>query len=109
VAHPSENPAKGLARERTVLAWNRSGLAAVVCIAVLIRHLAPIRSTGQEVALALIGVAAILWAVALLTFTLSGAGRNPEALVGPRIFLLMTVATLILALVGFLLAVFAQP
>ncbi len=104
---PSEHPARGLARERTVLAWNRSGLAAVVCIAVLLRNLPPIRSTGQEIALGLIAASAIVWAGALLALSLAGADRERSNLFEPRVFFWMTVATLILALAGFLLAVLA--
>jgi hypothetical protein len=109
VARASEDPARGLAHERTVLAWNRSGLAAVVCIAVLLRNLAPIHSTGQEIALGLIAAAAILWALVLLAFTLSGTDRFLSALLGPRVFVMMTVATVMLALVGFLLGLVAAP
>ena len=39
----------GLARERTALSWNRSGLAIIVCIAVVLRHLWPLNGTDETV------------------------------------------------------------
>ena len=98
---------RGLARERTVLAWNRSGLAAVVCIAVLLRHLWPLEGDGELVAIAAIAIAAVVWAVGLLTFTRSAAGRVEEGVLGEKVFRLMTIGTLLLALSGFVLAFFA--
>jgi uncharacterized membrane protein YidH (DUF202 family) len=95
-----------LARERTVLSWNRSGLALVVCIAVLLRHLGPIETAGELAAVAGIAVAGIVWAVGLLLFTSSTAGRDEEGLLGEKVFRLMTAATLLLALAGFVLAFF---
>jgi uncharacterized membrane protein YidH (DUF202 family) len=96
----------GLARERTVLAWNRSGLALVVCTAVLLRHIWPIEGAGDLVALAAIAVATIVWAVGLLSFTTSTSSRDQGSLVGERVFRLMTAGTLLLALGGFVLAFF---
>ena len=104
-----EPTGRGLARERTVLAWNRSGLAVVVCISVLLRHLWPLQGTGQDVALGLIAAAAIVWAVALIAFTASGANRNEHAVIGPNVFGLMTAGTVLLAAVAFVLAFFAPP
>ena len=57
----------GLARERTALSWNRSGLAIIVCIAVVLRHLWPLNGTDELVALGIIAAAAIVWALALLS------------------------------------------
>ncbi len=51
---PASPAGSGLARERTVLSWNRSGLALVVCVAVLVRHLWPFETPGEYVALAAI-------------------------------------------------------
>ena len=45
---------QGLTSERTDLAWNRSGLAIVACVAVLLRRIWPLRRTEQIVALACI-------------------------------------------------------
>jgi uncharacterized membrane protein YidH (DUF202 family) len=103
-AHPQP---RGLARERTVLAWNRSGLAAVVCIAVLLRHLWPLEGDGELVAIAAIALAAVVWAIGLLTFTRATAGRAEEGVVGEKVFRLMTIGTVLLAVGGFVLAFYA--
>ena len=104
-----EAPRKGLARERTALAWNRSGLAVAVCIAVLARHLWPIEGTGGEVALGLIAAAAMAWSVALLAVTRSAADRDEPSFRGARRLGLMTAGTVVLAVGGLLLAFFAGP
>lgn len=97
-------PDPGLAGERTALAWNRSGLAVVVCVAVLLRHIWPLHGTDQEVALGLIAGAVVVWAVVLAVLTL--AARAPGAAMphGANLFRLMTAGTLLLALVGFVAA-----
>ncbi len=109
MALPQEPKGSGLSRERTVLAWNRSGLAVLVCIAVLLRHVWPLRGAGEDVALGLIAASAIVWAAALLAFTVSGADRDEEVLLGPNVFRLMTVGTVMLAVVGLLLAFLTAP
>jgi hypothetical protein len=105
----TRSPDRGLARERTALAWNRSGLAAVVCIGVLLRRIWPLHGDAERLALGLIAVAAVLWALVLLAF-ISGSS-DPD--VGPvsarRVFPLMTAGTLILAAVAFVLAFVAPP
>ncbi len=100
---------RGLARERSALAWNRSGLAVVVCMAVLVRHLWPIEGAGRDVAVCLIAAAAIVWSIALLAFTRSNGDRDADALLGSHVLQLMTAGTMLLALVGFLLAFVAAP
>ena len=87
----------GLARERTVLAWNRSGLAVIVCIAVVLRHLWPLKGTDESVALGIIAAAAITWALAILALR---SGRSDGSPGGHRPFGLMTVATVVLAVGG---------
>ncbi len=52
---------EGLTQERTDLAWNRSGLAFVACIAVLLRRIWPLRGADQIVALACISAGAFAW------------------------------------------------
>ncbi len=60
----------GLARERTDLAWNRSGLAVAVTVAIILRRLWPLTGDRAVLALALIGAGAGLWVVAM------GLGRR---------------------------------
>ena len=102
-------PNGGLARERTILAWNRSGLAAVVCIVVLLRRLWPIHGAAQRLALGLIAAAATLWALVLLAIAASHTGRGGQPVMGRRVFPLMTAGTLMLALVALVLAFVAPP
>jgi hypothetical protein len=97
---------KELARERTVLAWNRSGLAAVVAIAVLLRHVWPLSGTAQLVALGLISAAAIGWAVALYVFSTADTGQETGSLWRSWGFGLMTAATVLLGVAAFVLAFF---
>ena len=101
-------PDAGLAEERTVLAWNRSGLAVVVCVAVLLRHVWPLRGTDHEVALGLIGAAVIVWSVIFAVLTLSRRTAGPSASHAEDVFRLITAGTLLLALVG-VVASFAAP
>src|SRR6516164_4783037 len=92
---PPSDP--GLAHERTLLAWNRSGLAVIVCIAVLLRRVWPLSSIGRDVALGLIAAAAIMWAIVLFMLSASRSGRTGPLLLGARVFSLMTAGTLALA------------
>src|SRR5205807_2261874 len=87
-------PGGGLARERTALAWNRSGLAAVVCIAVLLRRVWPIHGEAEKLALGLIAAAAILWALVLVAVITASSHQEGGLAMGRRIFPLMTAGTL---------------
>jgi len=109
MARSREQADKAFAGERTILAWNRSGLAAVVCIAVLLRHTWPLRGTGQDAPLGLIAAAAIAWAGGFLASTASNAHRGRDVVLGPTIFRLMTAGTVVLAVVAFVLGLLAAP
>ena len=100
----------GLAAERTDLAWNRSGLALVVCVAVLLRRLWPLAGADEVVALAVIAAGTFLWAVALwLGRAVSGGVRAPQGVLGPGALALMSVGTVLLALAAFVLGLFPPP
>jgi uncharacterized membrane protein YidH (DUF202 family) len=107
---PSESAATepvdhGLAAERTDLAWNRSGLAVIVCVAVLLRRIWPLRGTDQVVALACISAGAFAWAFALSVGRSVFGGASPErAGLSPRRAAVITAGTLALALAGVALA-----
>lgn len=87
----------GLASERTSLAWNRSGLAVVVCIAVVLRHLWPLRGTDQLVALGTVAASAVVWALVISALRVHRGELRHGGPVGHRAFGLMTVGTLVLA------------
>ncbi len=108
MATSPDPPDVGLAAERTVLAWNRSGLAVVVCVAVLLRHVWPLQGTDHEVALGFIGAAVIVWSVIFAVLTLSRGKRGPSVSHPETVFRLMTAGTLLLAVVG-VVASFAAP
>jgi uncharacterized membrane protein YidH (DUF202 family) len=95
----------GLAHERTDLAWNRSGLAFVVCVVVLLRRIWPLRGTDQFVALACISVASVAWALALsvgrLLWSRTGLTHNGLSY---RRAAVITVGTLALAVAALALA-----
>ena len=100
----------GLARERTVLAWNRSGLAVVVCIAAVLRHLWPLRGAGEAVALGAVAGAGMIWAAVLVLSSLSASSagrRRPPA--GERYFAVISIGTVSLAVGALVLAVVAAP
>ena len=67
---------RGLAAERTEIAWGRSGLAIATCLAVVLRRV-PSMSSGQ-LAGVVIGVAVVLGAFVLLS------GVRPLRLVDHR-------------------------
>jgi uncharacterized membrane protein YidH (DUF202 family) len=108
VSAPVGDPEAGLAGERTALAWNRSGLAVVVCVAVLLRHVWPLQGIDDEIALGCIAGAVIIWCVVLATLTLSRGKPGSFVPRGANVFRLVTAGTLLLAFVGFA-AAFAAP
>jgi len=98
---------RGLASERTSLAWNRSGLAILACIAVLLRRIWPLDSVGRVVALVCIAAGSVMWAVALLmSRRLSGGAGELRPMSSGRAAAI-TAGTLAVALAGLLLAFFA--
>lgn len=96
----------GLARERTELSWNRSGIAVLVVVAILLRHLWPLEGSRSLLAFALIGVGAVAWAVGMQLARRRRSGAAPEPVLGEAVFRMLTVGTVLLALAGLLLAVF---
>jgi hypothetical protein len=95
----------GLTGERTDLAWNRSGLAFVVCIAVLVRRTWPLRGTEQVVALSCISAGSIAWAFALsFGHRLFGRTSVERERLSPARAALITAGTVALALAALALA-----
>ena len=99
----------GLASERTDLAWNRSGLAVVACVAVLLRWIWPLQGTGQIVALACISAGALAWGLALTLGRALGCRKEERRWhLSPRRAAVITAGTVALALAALVLA-FVRP
>lgn len=61
------DPEDGLAGERTDLAWNRTGIAVLICIELLLRRLWPLEGANDFGILLLIAVGFCAWALALVS------------------------------------------
>ncbi len=94
----------GLARERTDLAWNRSGLAVAVTVAIVLRRLWPLHGNREVLALALIATGAVIWAVGMRLGRLTQPHQDDRTL-GERSCRLLTIGTLVLAVAGFVAGV----
>jgi uncharacterized membrane protein YidH (DUF202 family) len=92
----------GMARERTELAWSRSGLSVAATVAVTLRRLWPLTGDKAVVALVLIAVGATIWAVGMQlarrSSLITHPGRRHSA---TSTFRLLTIGTLTLAAAGF--------
>jgi hypothetical protein len=96
----------GLAHERTELAWNRSGLAVAVTIAIVLRRLWPLHGGTEVLALALIAGGATTWVVGMQL-----GRRVGSAAVGARTLAepagrMLTIGTLTLAIAGLVVSFF---
>lgn len=97
----------GLAAERTHLSWNRSGLAVLAVVALMLRHLWPLEGWKTVAALALIAAGGALWALGMRHAIRAPGGRHAirapggaaEPLGEPACRMLMA-GTLLLAAAG---------
>lgn len=99
-----------VAAERTGLAWGRSGLALLACIAILARRFFPLDTRADHVAaFLLLGAGGLGWAISAYR----GGGRSLMTGIGgveaARRFRLVTVSTLAIAVAGFVLGLFPPP
>jgi hypothetical protein len=99
---------RGLARERTALAWNRSGLAVVVCIAVLLRRFWPLKGGYQLFALGLVAIASVVWAVTIVFIWILQSGHQHPPSLGSRRLAMLSASTAILG-VGAMMLTFFTP
>jgi uncharacterized membrane protein YidH (DUF202 family) len=96
-----------VAAERTGLAWSRSGLALLACLAILARRFFPLDTRADHVAaFLLLGAGGLGWAIAAFW----GQGRSltsgaSGAAAAPRLRLL-TLSTMAVAVAGFALGAF---
>jgi hypothetical protein len=89
-----------LASERTELAWNRSGLAVLGVLAILVRRLWPLHGTSASVVLIVTAAGAVTWAVGMM---LARRSAGPPSGLGRAHAKTLTVGTLLLAAAAFVL------
>jgi len=104
---PPRDP--GLASERTSLAWNRSGLAVLAVVAIMLRRLWPLRGEKEVVVLIILGLGAMVWALAMFLASRSQNAEGSSGLLSASNGRILTIGTLVLALAGFLVSLFALP
>jgi Domain of unknown function (DUF202) len=90
-----------LARERTELAWSRSGLAVAVTVAVALRRLWPLTGDKAVVALVLIAVGSAVWVIGMQLGRRARPLGDGAGALATSTFRMMTIGTIILALAGF--------
>ncbi|MBM3673950.1 MAG: DUF202 domain-containing protein [Actinobacteria bacterium] len=100
----THDPDGGLAGERTDLAWNRTGIAALVCVALLLRRLWPLEGTDDVVILLLVGIALVAWGLALVVARrVSRTTHHGREVMDEGTLRLLSAGTFVLAVCGFLL------
>lgn len=101
---PSDGTDPGMARERTQLAWNRSGLAVVVVVAIMVRRLWPLGDAEAFALLVAVAAGSLVWAVGMFLARRSGVVRSTPGVMGTTACRMLTIGTLALAGVGMVLA-----
>jgi hypothetical protein len=91
----------GLAKERTELAWSRSGLSVAVTVAVTLRRLWPLSGDEAVVALVLIAIGAIIWVLGMQLGRRGRFGVGPGGAASASTLRMLTIGTLILAIAAF--------
>jgi hypothetical protein len=95
----------GLAVERTHLAWNRSGLAGAVTVAIVLRRLWPLNGDRTVLALALIAAGGAMWVVGMRLGRRIGQAAGAERTLGESACRLMAAGTVLLAMAGFIVSI----
>lgn len=104
---PERDP--GLATERTGLAWSRSGLALLVCLAIVARRFFPLDTRADHVAAyLLLGSGGLGWAIAAFWGRSRSLPAGVTGSVGATAgrLRLLTLSTVAVAVAGFVLSAF---
>ncbi|MFZ0170721.1 MAG: DUF202 domain-containing protein [Acidimicrobiales bacterium] len=104
-ATPASSPDS--AQERTELAWARSILAVVACVAVLLRRVWPLEGARELAALAGISASAFVWAAAYVLARRTKLRQAERFVLSWRTLQLITAATVGLGVVAFVLGLFS--
>src|ERR1700722_17722618 len=95
-----------LAKERTELAWSRSGLSVAVTVAVTLRRLWPLTGDKAVVALALIALGATIWALGMQLGRRRGLSAEARGAAAELTYRMVTIGTLLLAAAAFVVGLF---
>jgi uncharacterized membrane protein YidH (DUF202 family) len=90
----------GLAHERTELAWNRSGLAVAVTIAIVLRRMWPLHGGTEVLGLALIAGGAATWVMGMQLGHRVGSAAVSNSTLGESACRMLTIGTFTLAIAG---------
>ena len=102
----SEERDRGLAVERTDLAWNRSGLALLACLAIVARRFFPLDTRVDHVAAyLLLGLGGLSWAFGLLLGRRAAESARHGAPAAARLRV-ATGSTVVIAVAAFALDLF---
>jgi uncharacterized membrane protein YidH (DUF202 family) len=95
----------GLARERTELAWSRTGLAVAVTVAITLRRLWPLTGDKAAVALVLIAVGSGVWIAGMQLGRRARLLSDGSGVAATSTLRMLTIGTIILAAAGFAIGV----
>ena len=87
----------GLAESGPELAWNRTGLAVAVAVAIILRRLWPLSGHGAVLALLLIGFGAAVWVVATRIGRSARDRSTDSGVLTESTCRMLTIGTLLLA------------
>ena len=107
MASPIVHADDGLSPERTVLAWNRSGMAFFIAIAALGRRVWPLDRGNNAIVLAILVVATAAFLSSLwFASRLRTRARYRGDVLDAHAFRLVSIGTFVVAIAGFGLALF---
>jgi hypothetical protein len=104
---PPRDP--GVARERTELAWNRSGLALLVVVAIMLRRLWPLEGDRSVVILIVLAAGGAMWAIGMLLSRRARLDVDGTGVASATTCRILTIGTLVLAVAAFLLGLLSTP
>ena len=99
-----------ISAERTGLAWGRSGLGVLACLAILARRFFPLDTrTDHVVAFLLLGIGGLGWAVSAYLGRAHAIGTGTAGAASGRRLRFITLSTVAIAVAGFVLGLFPPP
>lgn len=102
----AHDPERGLAGERTDLAWNRTGLAMLIILGAVGRNALRVPGIASGIAVALVGVGAIAWGLGLRgAHRVSQSTHTGRHTAEVRLLATVTAGTLLVALAAFVISV----